>query len=145
MRSSATTVSSRSSFRARRANPLRTVLSARGVMMNVLHASPTERTREIGTSKVIGARRCHILAQFLAEATAVAALGAVFGTALGLIGADGAAALMRTRAEMPIHAGFSAWTMLVALGAPLVVGLACGACPALRAARLSPIDASRPE
>jgi putative ABC transport system permease protein len=114
-------------------------------IMNVLLATVTERTREIGISKAVGARRRDVLAQYLAESVAISAMGAVLGTLLGYAVAQIVAAFMRSQATIPVHAGFSAATLLVAVGAPLVVGLTFGMYPALRAARLSPIDAIRHE
>jgi putative ABC transport system permease protein len=114
-------------------------------IMNVLLASVTERTREIGISKAVGARSRDVLAQYLAESVAIAAMGAVLGTILGYGVAQIVAAVMRAQATIPVHAGFSLSTLAVAVGAPLVVGVCFGMYPALRASRLSPIDAIRHE
>ena len=114
-------------------------------IMNVLLASVTERTREIGVRKATGARNKDVLAQFLAESVAIAGIGGIFGTALGVAVAMAVAALMRARTGAPLHAGFSIGTLAVAVAAPLVVGLVFGTYPALRAARLSPIEAIRHE
>jgi putative ABC transport system permease protein len=114
-------------------------------IMNVLLASVAERTREIGVRKTTGARRRDILWQFLAESVAITGTGSVLGIALGLAGAFGVTAIMRARTEATVYAGFTWGTVLVAVGAAVVVGITFGMYPALRAARLSPIDAIRHE
>jgi putative ABC transport system permease protein len=113
--------------------------------MNVLLASVTERTREIGVRKATGARNRDLLAQFLAESVAIAGLGSVLGTLLGIAVSALVASIMRARTMAQVHAGFSVSTLLVAIAAPIIVGIAFGIYPALRAARLSPIDAIRHE
>ncbi|MHB1223121.1 MAG: ABC transporter permease [Gemmatimonadaceae bacterium] len=114
-------------------------------IMNVLLASVTERTREIGIRRTVGARRGDILTQFLAESVVVSGVGSVLGAAIGLAGAFGVTALMRARTRMEVHAAFSWETLAVAALAALAVGLVFGTYPARRAARLTPIDAIRHE
>ncbi len=114
-------------------------------IMNVLLASVTERTREIGVRKAIGARRRDLLAQFLLESVAIAGLGSVIGTLLGFGGAFGVTALMRQQLDAPVYAAFSWGTLAVSAGAAVLVGVVFGIYPALRAARLSPIEAIRHE
>jgi putative ABC transport system permease protein len=114
-------------------------------IMNVLLASVTERTREIGVRKAVGARRRDLLAQFLLESVAISGVGSVLGTILGLGGAFGVTALIRRQVDAPVYAAFSWSTLLVAASAAIVVGLVFGIYPALRAARLSPIEAIRHE
>lgn len=115
-------------------------------IMNVLLASVTERTREIGIRKAMGARRRDVLWQFLAESVAVASLGSALGVILGLTGAFGITALMRSRFPgMAVYASVSVSTILVAVLSALFVGLVFGTYPARRAARLDPIDAIRHE
>jgi putative ABC transport system permease protein len=110
-------------------------------IMNVLLAAVAERTREIGIRKATGARQRDILAQFLAESVAITGLGSAIGFAVGLTGALGITAVMRRMAEMPIYAAFAWSTLVVAAVAAVVVGLAFGVYPAVRAARLSPVEA----
>ena len=114
-------------------------------IMNVLLASVTERTREIGIRKATGASHGDLLAQFLTESVAISAVGSILGAALGIGGAYAATAIMRAKAGAFIYAGLSIGTLLVAAAISVATGLAFGAYPALRAARLSPIEAIRHE
>lgn len=114
-------------------------------IMNILLASVFERTREIGVRKAIGARQRDILTQFLAESVAISGVGSVIGVASGLAGAFAVTAIMRAKTQAIVFAAFTWPTLFVAMAIAIAVGLAFGTYPALRAARLSPIDAIRHE
>jgi putative ABC transport system permease protein len=110
-------------------------------IMNVLLASVVERTREIGIRKAAGAQQRHILVQFLCESVTISAAGSLLGVALGLATSFGVSAVMRARTNAPVYAWVSPSTILVAVLASVVVGLAFGIYPALQAARMAPIEA----
>jgi putative ABC transport system permease protein len=115
-------------------------------IMNVLLAGVTERTREIGVRKALGARRRDILIQFLSEAIAMSSLGSGIGTILGLLAASGVAVGVRVAVPgAELHAQITIGTVLTSVMSSVVIGLTFGTFPALRAARLSPIDAIRHE
>jgi putative ABC transport system permease protein len=114
-------------------------------IMNVLLASVTERTREIGIRKAVGARRRDIVLQFLAESVAITGSGSLLGLLFGLLVAFAVTAVMRAMLDVPMYAGVSISTLAVAAFSAIIVGLTFGTYPALRAARLSPIDAIRHE
>jgi putative ABC transport system permease protein len=109
-------------------------------IMNIMLVSVTERTREIGLRKAIGAKRRDILAQFLIEAVTLALIGGTCGLALGWLGATGISALS---SEFP--ARVTADAVLMAFAFSAAVGLFFGSYPAWRAARLNPIEALRYE
>jgi len=109
------------------------------VIMNIMLASVTERTREIGLRKSLGARRRHIVMQFLVESSLLSATGGAVGVALAL----GIAQVVRATTPIPIETPIFA--ISIALVLSTAVGLFFGIYPAMRAARLDPIEALRAE
>jgi putative ABC transport system permease protein len=107
--------------------------------MNIMLVSVTERTREIGIRLAIGAHEKHILIQFLVEATVLSLLGGLIGIALGL-GLAGAASM-----ALAIPFAPSLAIIALAVGFSALIGMVFGFFPALRGARLDPIDALRHE
>jgi putative ABC transport system permease protein len=109
-------------------------------IMNIMLVSVTERTREIGLRKAVGARRRDILGQFLVEAVVLSLVGGVIGITLGA-----GATFVASVAVKDLKMYTSPTTILLATGFAAVVGLFFGIYPAMRAARLNPIDALRYE
>jgi putative ABC transport system permease protein len=109
------------------------------VIMNIMLAVVTERTREIGIRKSVGARRRDILNQFLVESSMLAGIGGLIGVALAWT----AAILVRTFTPVPMRLPITA--VILGVGLSTVVGLFFGIYPAQRAAKLDPIEALRSE
>jgi putative ABC transport system permease protein len=109
------------------------------VIMNIMLVAVTERTREIGIRKAVGARRRDIVTQFLVESVMLAFAGGM----LGVLG--GIAAALAIRGATPLPASVQLWSVLVGLLLASSVGLFFGIYPAWRASRLSPITALRHE
>ena len=109
------------------------------VIMNIMLMVVTERTREIGLRKALGARRRDILVQMLTESVVLSVFGGVVGTILG-----GAIALGISRLT-PVPASIQIWSVVLGIGITALVGLFFGLYPANRAARLDPIEALRRE
>ncbi|HKA35971.1 MAG TPA: ABC transporter permease, partial [Thermoanaerobaculia bacterium] len=109
-------------------------------VMNIMLVSVTERTREIGLRKAVGAFRRDIVLQFLTEASTLALLGGIVGVVLGVaIPAGVKKAFTALPAETP------AWAIVVGLGVSISVGIFFGIYPAVKASRLDPIEALRYE
>jgi putative ABC transport system permease protein len=108
-------------------------------VMAIMMVSVTDRTREIGVRKAMGATKREILWQFLVEAATLTLLGGLIGILVGLGAGQGLKALMGFDANVPI------WSALVACGVSILIGLVFGVVPAGRAAKLDPVEALRYE
>jgi putative ABC transport system permease protein len=109
------------------------------VIMNIMLMAVSERTREIGIRKALGARRRDILAQFVVESATLSAAGAMMGIGLGLVLA------FVVKALTPLPAAVAPWSVGLAVLLGLSVGIVAGVYPASRASRLDPIVALRAE
>jgi putative ABC transport system permease protein len=109
-------------------------------VMNIMLVTVTERTREIGLRKAVGAKRRDILIQFLVEAMTLSLVGGAIGIAIGV---GGAAAVAKISQQF--QPSVSLTTVLLATGVSAFVGLIAGLYPAQRAARMNPIEALRHE
>ena len=118
------------------------IVGAIGVA-NIMLVSVTERTREIGIRKAIGARRSAIMMQFLSESTVLAGIGGIVGIVIGT-GITVAGAIVIPRFAPNFGAPqVSFWAILIAFAVSLVIGVVAGGYPANRAAKLQPIEALR--
>ena len=106
-------------------------------IMNIMLVSVTERTREIGIRKSLGARRFDILSQFVVEAATSSAIGGVLGIIIGIIGALIVGNVMDITAVPTLSA------VLISFGVSALIGVAFGYFPANKASKLNPIDALR--
>lgn len=109
------------------------------VIMNIMLVSVTERTKEIGIRKALGARRRNILWQFMVEAVTLALVGGIVGIIMGALIAQ------IISAASPLPAAIELWSVLVAVLVSSSVGIFFGIFPAMKAARLNPIEALRYE
>jgi len=116
-----------------------TILGAAIGLMNILLVAVTERTREIGISKALGATSGIIKKQFLAEAIVICQIGGLLGIILGILFGNGVAFLIGGHFIIP-------WMwMLIGILLCLIVGISSGIYPAIKASKLNPIDALRYE
>jgi len=103
----------------------------------IMMISVTERTREIGVRKALGATKREIMFQFLVEAATLTVVGGTIGLALGALIA------VAIRSNTTIPASVPLWSVVVSLAASVVTGVLFGLYPAFRAARLDPVEALR--
>ncbi len=106
-------------------------------VMNIMLVSVTERTKEIGIRKAVGATKLNILSQFLIEAVVLTAIGGLAGTIVGEI----ASLLMNKYSPLPAYVPL--WAIAMGVGISALVGIVFGLWPAWKAARLNPIEALR--
>ena len=109
-------------------------------IMNMMLVSVAERTREIGIRKAIGARESQIIIQFLSESILISFIGSMAGLLIGVGLSQGVG-----RFVLGYIVPFSAWPVVLSVSVAVVVGLASGVVPALKAAKLNPIDSLRHE
>jgi putative ABC transport system permease protein len=109
------------------------------VIMNIMLMVVSERTREIGLRKALGARRKDIMSQVLTESVTLSTFGGIVGIVLGFLLARAIATVT------PLPARLELWSVALGIGITAAVGLFFGAYPASRAARLDPIEALRRE
>jgi len=115
-------------------------LLAAGIgIMNIMLVSVTERTREIGVRRAIGAKKRNILTQFILEAVVICQMGGLIGVALGILGGNAAAFYFKTPPVIPMD-----WVVLGLLICS-AVGIVFGTYPAFKAANLDPIESLRYE
>ena len=107
--------------------------------MNIMLVSVTERTREIGLKKALGARKGVILGQFLTEAAVLTSLGGLIGVGAGI----GLAFIISKAAEVPVSISVPAIAVSVIFS--MVIGILFGLLPSIKASNLNPIDALRYE
>jgi len=108
-------------------------------IMNIMLVSVTERTREIGIRRAIGAKRRNIMAQFITEAVVLCQIGGVIGVLMGILGGNGTAIYFKMPPVIPYD-----WAM-IGMGVCSLVGIVFGTYPAYKAAHLNPIDSLRYE
>ena len=108
-------------------------------IMNIMLVSVTERTREIGVRKALGARNHDVLLQFLIESMMICSIGVI----IGILFAIGIAKLVA--ATTPLPAAITLWVIFMGVGFVVAIGVFFGIYPASKAAKLNPIDALRYE
>lgn len=108
-------------------------------IMNIMLVAVTERTKEIGIRKAIGAKKSSILLQFLIESLLISLIGCIIGLVLSFIGILIISNIMGIKILMPI------WVILMSVGFCLLIGLIFGVFPAIKASNMQPIDALRKE
>lgn len=114
-------------------------------VMNVLLISVTERTAEIGVRKAVGANKRDIILQFLSESITISLFGSMIGLLLGIVGTMMIVPIVKSMTGVPFQAAYTLNTLLVISILSIVIGIVFGTYPAMRAARLDPVEAIRRE
>lgn len=114
-------------------------------VMNVLLISVTERTVEIGVRKALGAKRRDILWQFLSESITISTLGSLLGLALGLLSTLAFIPIVKALTDVPFQVAYTWNTFGLIMVIAMLIGVVFGTYPAMRAARLDPVEAIRRE
>ncbi|SFC33878.1 ABC transporter permease [Spirosoma endophyticum] len=114
-------------------------------VMNVLLISVTERTVEIGIRKALGAKKRDILWQFLSESITISTFGSVLGLALGLLSTMAVVPIVKALTDIPFQMAYTWNTFSIILVIAMLIGVIFGTYPAMRAARLDPVEAIRRE
>ncbi len=114
-------------------------------IMNIMLATVTERTREIGIRRALGAKRRDITLQFIVEAMVQTTIGGILGVVIGLVAVFCGPWLYQVFADKPLPATLHVGSIYLSLGVSIAVGVLFGFYPAYRAARLDPIEALRHE
>jgi putative ABC transport system permease protein len=114
-------------------------------VMNVLLISVTERTAEIGVRKAVGANRRDIILQFLSESITISLFGSLLGLVIGILGTMIIVPIVKSLTGVPFQAAYTLNTLLVISILAVVIGIVFGTYPAMRAAKLDPVEAIRRE
>ncbi len=114
-------------------------------IMNIMLVSVTERTREVGLRKAVGATNQDIMQQFLAEAVILTGAGGILGTVVALLLAYGAAAILRSQFGLPWLVQLPVGAIFLGVGVAVTIGVVFGIYPARKAAKMDPIEALRYE